>query len=181
MNPITTKSITKTVGTTGLEGEQSPVQKTEPSKFDKIRADKMEKSAAAKVDMPPEVSQVSAAQKQELQAQLTRKLDAPGADPAKVMKVELQDAKVQLNQLGKRVQALPKGQALDPLRNRMVSLEQQYNNSSQLVSKLGNSKNPQDYMQIQMQMYLMTENIQLLSKVVDQCTSGVKTLLQTQI
>jgi hypothetical protein len=36
-------------------------------------------------------------------------------------------------------------------------------------------------MKVQMQMYQLTENLELMSKVVDQVTSGVKSILQTQL
>jgi hypothetical protein len=36
-------------------------------------------------------------------------------------------------------------------------------------------------MKVQMQMYQLTENLELMSKVVEQVTSGVKSILQTQV
>jgi hypothetical protein len=36
-------------------------------------------------------------------------------------------------------------------------------------------------MKIQMQMYQLGENLELMSKVVEQVTSGVKSILQTQL
>jgi hypothetical protein len=43
------------------------------------------------------------------------------------------------------------------------------------------AENPGDLMKLQMQMYQLTENLELMSKVVEQVTSGMKTLLQTQV
>jgi len=50
-----------------------------------------------------------------------------------------------------------------------------------LLDSLKNTQNPQDLMKIQMQMYQLGENLELMSKVVEQVTSGVKSILQTQL
>jgi len=181
MNPITNKTVAKTI-TTSLEREQGEIQKTEPSKFDKVRADQLQKtSAAVPCDVPPAVTEVPGAQKQALLAQLTQRVDNSSTRPGSVLKVDMQNTKTNLDKLGKRVAELPKGQAYDPIRNRLASIEKQFENSAHVLTNIGKSTNPKDYIQLQMQMYLMTENIQLVSKVVDQVTSGVKTILQTQI
>ena len=182
MTPITNKAVTQTVANS-LEretGGASTVQKSEPSKFDKVRADQLDKSAAAvPPELPPPVTEISPAQKQAFETRLSRR--GAGEQPAKTFKADMQNTKVMLNRLGKRVAELPKTPAYDPIRSRFTNIEQQYNSSSQLLANLGKSNNPQDYLQVQMQMYMMTENIQLVSKVVDEVTSGAKTLLQTQI
>ena len=179
MNPITNKVVSKTVATS-LEQGQGDIQKTEPSKFDQVRAAKLAETAPP-YDLPPTVTQVSAEQKQSLQSQLSQRVQQTSSTPTDVLKVDLGNSKVTLNQLGKKVSALPKSQAFDPLRNRLASIEQQYNNAGSMLNATGASSNPQDFLKVQMQMYLMSENIQAVSKVVDQVTGGVKTMLQTQI
>jgi len=180
MNPITNKTVAKTI-TTGLEQGPGNIRKNEPSKFDKVRSDRLEKASSVPVDLPPAVTQVSASQKQVLESQLSQRAQQTSTSPSDVLKVDLGNTKVSLNQLSQKVSALPNTQAFDPIRTRFANIEQQYNNTGQLLSNVGKTTNQQDLLSMQMQMYLMTENIQLVSKVVDQVTSGVKTMLQTQI
>jgi hypothetical protein len=80
-----------------------------------------------------------------------------------------------------RVNSLPKTSAFDPIRSRLTSIDQQYKSAGQLVNSLKNADNPRDLMKIQMQMYQLTENLELMSKVVEQVTSGMKSVLQTQL
>jgi hypothetical protein len=176
MNPISQKIAGKAVSTS-LERDSGGIQKTQPSKFDQVRAEQLQKSSAP-VEMPPEVTQVSPAQQQILQNLLAQ--NSQGR-PASVVKVDMENTRTTLKQLGKRVNALPKTPAYDPVRNRLMSIEQQYNNSSQALSKIGNSNNPQDYLQLQMQMYLMAENIAAVSKMMDSVVGGAKQIMQTQI
>jgi hypothetical protein len=180
MNPITNKTVSKTAAT-GLEQTQSEVQKTAPSKFDRIRTDKLEQASIVPYELPPEVKQVPPQEKVTMQNQLTDKVNQTSKKPGEVLKVDLSNCKVKLDHLQQKVSALPKAQAYDPIRNRLAGIEQQYGSATQMLDKMGASNNPQDYIKLQMQMYLMTENVQLVSKVVDQVTGGIKTILQTQI
>ena len=177
MNPIANKTVGKAISTS-LEQDSGAVQKTQPSKFDQVRAEQLQKSAEAPIDMPPPVTQVFPAQQQMLQNQLAQNSQRR---PASVVKVDMENTKTTLKQLGKRVNALPKTQAYDPVRNRFISLEQQYKNSSDILSKLGNSNNPQDYLQLQMQMYLLSENISVVAKLMDSVVGGARQIMQTQI
>ena len=86
-----------------------------------------------------------------------------------------------VQQLSNRVNGLPKTPAFEPFRQRLASIDEQYRATGQLVNSTASSDNPKDLLKIQVQLFQMTENLELMSKVVDQVTSGMKTILQTQL
>src|SRR5581483_4034250 len=105
MNPITNKTVAQTIATS-LERDQgaaAEVQKTEPSKFDKVRAEQLQKSTAVPCDLPPPVTDVSPAQRQKLQDQLRHRVEGSYSQPGNVLKVDMQNTKVSLNKLGQRI------------------------------------------------------------------------------
>lgn len=90
-------------------------------------------------------------------------------------------AKIGVDQLAKRVNAMPKTPAFQPLRDRLLSIDNQFQSAGKLVNSIKGGESPQEIMKIQMSMYQLTENMELMSKVVDQVTSGTKSILQTQV
>ena len=181
VDPIAKSAAGKAVNP-AVDQEKAAVPKTEESKFDKVRASLQEKQAAGQVDIPPEVKQVSAQQKKTLQADLSRRLKQTGNVSAQELFAnDLKNAKHSVHELTARVNALPKASAFDPLRNRLVSIDQQFRSTDQLMNSVKGSQNPEDFLKVQMRMYQLTENLEMMSKVVEQLTSGVKSVLQTQV
>jgi vacuolar-type H+-ATPase subunit I/STV1 len=174
---IVSKAITTAVNPATDQAGGTP-PKVGKSKFDKVRAS-LQDSQAAEVKMPPEVQQVPQEKAKLLQAELSNRLKNTSAQH--VFAADIKRVSGSLQQLTHRVSALPKTPALDPLRQRLASLDAQYQATGRLVSSVSGSSSPADLMKIQMQMYQLTENLELASKVVDQVTSGVKSVLQTQV
>ena len=180
VNPVLNKAAVQPFNTTATEDTASPTKVGE-SKFDKVRARQLE-DQAAKVDLPPEVKSVSPDQKARLALDLVKQLQSSNPLPVhELFAPKLQQAKLGVQNLTKRVNALPKTQAFDPLRKRLASIDSQYQAAGKLVNSLQGAKNPGDLMKVQMQMYQLTENLELMSKVVEQVSSGVKSVLQTQL
>jgi hypothetical protein len=159
--------------------DKSKGPKTGESKFDKVRADLQDKDAQ-KVSLPPEVKQVPPEKVQALQADLSSQL-AKGSSPQQVLGVSMKRTKVGVDQLAKRVNALPRTPAFQPLRDRLLSIDNQFQSAGKLVNSINGGESPQQILKIQMSMYQLTENMELMSKVVDQVTSGTKSILQTQV
>ncbi|HKS72889.1 MAG TPA: hypothetical protein VJQ82_06795 [Terriglobales bacterium] len=179
VNPVINKTV-QPFNTTATEGSASPAKVGE-SKFDKVRARQLD-DQASRVDLPPEVKSVSPDQKARLALDLAKQLQNSNTLPVhELFAPKLQQAKLGVQNLAKRVNALPKTQAFDPLRQRLASIDSQYQAAGKLVNSLQGAKNPGDLMKIQMQMYQLTENLELMSKVVEQVSSGVKSVLQTQL
>lgn len=180
VDPIVSKASVKPINPATEEGAASPLKTTE-SKFDKVRT-RLQDQQAQQVQIPPEVKQVPPDQKKVLQADLSRRLEkTKGTSPHEVFGVDMKRAKEKVDHLTTRVNSLPKTSAFDPIRSRLTSIDQQYQSAGQLVNSLKNADNPRDLMKIQMQMYQLTENLELMSKVVEQVTSGMKSVLQTQL
>lgn len=179
-NPIINKAGVQSLNPTATEDGATPAKLGE-SKFDKVRSRLLD-DQASKVALPPEVTSVPADQKARMALDLAKQLQNSNALPVhELFAPTLQHAKVGVQNLSKRVNALPKTAAFDPLRQRLSSIDSQYQAAGKLVNSLQGSKSPGDMMKIQMQMYQLTENLELMSKVVEQVSSGVKSVLQTQL
>jgi hypothetical protein len=180
VDPIISKVPAKPLDSVGGQGEGG-LPKTGESKFDKVRA-RLQDEQADQVKLPPEVKQVSTQQKKVLEADLTKRLGQPGANSVqKTFAVDMKRAKLQVDQLTTRVNALPKTPAFEPLRQRLTSIDSQFQSAGKLVHSLKGTESPSELMKVQVQMYQLTENLELMSKVVEQATSGVKSLLQTNL
>jgi tetrahydromethanopterin S-methyltransferase subunit B len=178
VDPVISNAVGKGLDSVAKQPETSPAKVGE-SKFDQVRSRLLE-DQAAQVKLPPEVKQISPEQQKVLHADLTRQLNSPGG-AQEVFGVRMKRAKEQIHQLNTRVSALPKTPAFEPLRERLASIDKQYQSAGKLVNAIHGSTNPADFMKVQMQMYQLSENVELMSKVVEQVTSGVKSILQTQL
>ena len=155
--------------------------KTSESKFDQVRARLLDQQAE-QVKMPPAVEQVSPEQQRVLQAQLSKRLEgAKRVSAHQLYAVEMKGAKEKVDRLTKQVNALPKTSAFEPFRNRLATIDAQYRSTGHLVNAVKSTASPEEFMKIQMKMYQLAENLELMSKVVEQVTSGMKSILQTQL
>ena len=181
-NPIIQKTAIKTV-VPGQDMGVQPTQKTGASKFDQVR-EKLQTQQASQTEMDPDpiVTRVSAEQKRVLEADLRRKLQGTRpSDPKQIFRPEFENARVSLQDLNQRVSALPKTPAFEPVRNRLASVEAHFKSTDKLLSNLGNLDNPRELMKIQIQMYQLTQNMEILSKFVDFSSQTVKQLLQVNV
>jgi hypothetical protein len=128
------------------------------------------------------VKQVSLERENALKSELAghMQVNGPGSTQ-QLFATRMKHATQRVAQLTTRVNSLPKTPAFEPFRQRLASIDQQFQSAGKLVNAIGQSSNPADLMKVQMQMYQMTENVELMSKVVEQATSGVKSILQTQL
>lgn len=180
VDPIISKASAKPLNSATEEGAASPLKTTE-SKFDKVRT-RLQDEQAQQVQIPPEIKQVPPEQKKALQADLSRRIEKTKTmSPHEVFGVDMKRAKERVEHLTSRVNTLPRTSAFEPFRNRLASIDAQYKSAGQLVNSLKSTENPRDLMKVQMQMYQLTENLELMSKVVEQVTSGMKSILQTQL
>ena len=181
VDPILNKVPAKPVDLGSEQGGTTTPLKAGDSKFDQVRARLLDQQAT-QVQMPPAVNHVSTEQQKVLQAQLSSRLDQTKGTPVhKVFAADMKSAKEKVDRLSKQVNALPKTSAFEPFRSRLALIDQQYRSAGQLVNSVKGAGNPEDLLKIQVQMYQLSENLELMSKVVEQVTSGMKTLFQTQI
>jgi hypothetical protein len=179
VDPIASKVAVKPSEIAGEKGNAGAA-KTGESKFDKVRAQLQDDSSRG-VQIPPEITKVSPEQRNALQADLTKRLQGTKThSPQAIFKPEMKRAKEGLQHLTKRVNELPKTAAFDPLRQRLASIDSQYQATGQLLNSTSHAS-PEELLKLQMQMYQMSENLEVMSKVVEQVTTGMKSILQTQL
>jgi|KBSMisStaDraftv2_1062788.scaffolds.fasta_scaffold147875_4 hypothetical protein len=180
VDPIASKAVAKPLNSVAEQAGTENAKQGE-SKFDRVRSRLLDQQAA-NVQMPKEAGPASIEQQKVLKAELTNRLEKGGNQAATDMFTSrIRAAKSNITQLTKRVNALPKTPAFDPVRQRLASVDSQFQSAGQMVQGLRGTESPGDLMKIQMQMYQLTENLEIVSKVVEQVTSGVKSILQTQV
>jgi hypothetical protein len=164
---------------TQATGALSQTAKAMPSKFDtisnqiaqKIGADVKLPSAAPTSIQPISAVQTSLGQ----QLQQTK-----AASPAEFFQTGMKSTRLALDKLSNAVAGLPPKSNSSALQARLKDLEQQFQKSGDLIKGM-NDMDPKSLLNVQMQLYQLTGNIEVMSKVVEHMTSGVKTMLQTQV
>jgi hypothetical protein len=153
--------------------------KAKPSAFDQIQATIAAK-VAADLKLPP-LAQVTPQQAASLENGLKNRIEKTDArSAAELFAPDIKNTKAALGNLTAAVAKLPQQNALNPIRQRLEAVDQQFQRSGSLVNAT-KEMDPKSLLKVQMQMYQVSENIELLSKVVDQMSSGVKTIMQTQV
>lgn len=171
----------KVVGKTAVrsleqQAETAKTQKQGPSKFDTRKAE----LDAQRTNLPAEVTQISADQKRVLESNLRKRMEQ-NTNSQEIMKVDLRELRGRIDNAARQVDAVPKTPSYDAVRNRLANIEGQFQRANKVIEGLGTSTSPQEMLQLQMQVYQMTQNVELMSKFVEQTTGGIKTILQTQV
>lgn len=83
--------------------------------------------------------------------------------------------------LSNRVAAVGGSGSTGPLRGRLESLENQFRRVGSNVKVAGPQTDPMQLLKLQHEIYQIDEELEVLSKVVEQAANGVKSVLQTQI
>ena len=153
--------------------------KVKPSAFDRIQS-KIADKVAADLKVPPQ-AQPKPQQIASIESDLRKRLDQTQASsPTEFFRGDVDRSKKALDKLTTAVEKLPPKSAFDPIRQRLNVIEQQFQRSGNLVDRV-KDMDPKSLLNTQVQLYQLSENIELLSKVVDSLTSGVKTIMQTQV
>jgi hypothetical protein len=197
MDPILTKAVTPTVSDSfnGSAGTQLP--KDGASQFDKIKAQLQDTTDSVNSFAPNAVSAAaptppaSAASVQPASAAV-QPADS-GMKPARSQSIQSFPPgaeKVQQTMAAgryhlDRVQTIVKANSsigtMDKVKGKLTSIEAQYNHLDATLQQISPNASPQDWLRLQQMANSMNENISVLSKLVDSASSGVKTILQTQI
>jgi len=201
MDPILTKAITPTVSDSfnGSAGTQLP--KEGASQFDKIKAqlqataDKVNSYAPEPVSAtaptpPASVAslQPSSAAVQPVESGMETATGTAGSKsinslPPGAEKVQhaMAAGRYHLNRVQTIVKTNSSTVTMDKVKGKLTSIEAQYNQLDATLQQISPNASPQDWLRLQQMANSMNENISVLSKLVDSASSGVKTILQTQI
>ena len=201
MDPILTKAVTPTVSdpSSGLAGSQLP--KNDASQFDKIKAqlqsttDQVSSYApphpvSATAPTPPSSASLQSSSTEIQPADSGTKTNTgtvgsktinslpPGAEK---VQHAMAAGRYHLDRIHTIVDAKSSTGTLDKVKGKLTSIEAQYNHLDTTLQQISPNASPQDWLRLQQMANSMNENISVLSKLVDSASSGVKTILQTQI
>jgi hypothetical protein len=182
MDPIVNKAAT--VSTPASDSSDSiTTPKDRASKFDEIRAQLQDTADSLGIQLPQSVAE-SAKVHPAAPVQSTS-----GANPASramsgPTKIEntLAVSRYHIDRIQTQIKASPSANALQKtITGKLTSIENQYNQLDVALREVSPDASPQQWLRLQQLANTMNENINVLSKLVDSASSGVKTILQTQI
>lgn len=187
-DPISSTVVNQTAkATTTTQSAPTETLKQGPSKFDEVKQAQQTQAPAAPQQIPELKTQLTVDQRKLVEAHLRKRIDSSGGarsgsvSPQAIFKPDMKSARVQLDALHRKAQAIPPGPASDTLTDRLNSLDAQFQDSGKVLEGMGNVSSPGDMLKFQMQMYQFSQNMQLMSQVVEQMSSGAKQILQVQV
>lgn len=126
----------------------------------------------------------TSAKLEQIQAELQKKTQAPESDPAKMTEMlrgimgdgggRMSMLKEAYNKLGKT------GAVPSDLRGNLINTEQEWNAVQQIMSSDKNLSQG-ELLALQQRLYMVSQHVEVMSKVVDQMAGGIKTVLNTNI
>ena len=171
MDPVVNKVATTLPDSSSQETGAQP-GKTGASKFDNIRSQLRDGSGSEA--SPGSPSAVNG------DPGVERVQQTSAAAPDRVRQ-NLAASQHHLVRLRERIESTPSAISIQGLQNRLTSIEHQYTRLDSAVRAMPPNASPQQWIAPQQQVYSMNENIGVLSKMVGQAASGVKSVLQTQV
>jgi hypothetical protein len=154
--------------------------KTGPSKFDKIQSQLVDPSGGDVATAKGTGQALSSS----VVSRVSSSADRPQSNAATVpdrVRQNLAASGHNLGQLKARVEANPDVSSMQSLQGRLSSIEHQYTRLDSAAKTMPPNASDQQWLALQQQVYAMNENIGVLSKMVGQVVSGVKSVLQTQV
>jgi len=177
-------SISKLVSQTVASAKATGLSqaKVSPSKFDQVRAKLEQSSTSSDQRIGQNTPQISAQEGKRSEVEFKNRLEqVRRRDLGEIFKADLQDSKERVDAIRKGLAAQPPSPALEPVKDRLLQVENQYLESGRLLRGLGKLDSPQDYLKMQLEMYRLTQNVELLSKIAGEAVGGVNKVLSTQV
>lgn len=168
MDPVVNKLI-KTTADSPAAGAGDQPGKSGASKFDQISS-QLKDGAGSEATSPPSNSDLSADGVQ------VRASSAPDQ-----LRQNLAASQYHLAHLREKVESTSGASSITGLQSRLASIEHQYTVLDSAVKAMPPGASPQQWIALQEQVYSMNESIGVLSKMIGQAASGVKSVLQTQV
>ena len=174
------KLISQTVADAKTTGQSQA--KVNPSKFDQVRA-KLEQPVTTTAQRTAQNSApISTREGKQFEVELKSRLEqVRQRDLNEIFKADLQESKKQVDAIRRDLAAQPPTTALEPVKDRLLQVENQFLESGRLLRGLGKLDSPQDYLKMQVEMYRLTQNVEMLSKIAGEAVSGVTKVLSTQV
>ena len=174
--------IGKKIATEGTKPSVPAAEKIQASKFDQVRNAQGASPVETTGQLPPELQQLPEEAMPGLQADLRRRLEQTQAkNAADLFRGDHRANQSAIDSLSRRIREVPQSPLADGLKQRLVSIESQYVEAGRLLDATTSLDSPRELMKVQVHMYRLAQNIELVSKVVEQVTGGIRTILQTQL
>ena len=179
-DPVIGKLGSLAIRNTGMEGNPA-VEKQGPSKFDAVKdVAKAEKAEAS--TLPSAVEKISEPEKKQLVSEVRQRMETnPASSPREVYGPDMTQRSQQIGELRKKVDKLPKNEFSNNVTARLDQIDSQFRKAGEMLDKVTTMNDPRGLLQLQMQLYQVTQNVEIVSKAVEQVNSGVKQVLQTQL
>jgi hypothetical protein len=142
---------------------------------------KPEGPSAQGTDLPP-MKEVNAVERKQLQHDLRKRMEVTGStDPKTLFGNDLNAARKRIDIAVGKVDGVKNTPGAEGVRDRLAAIEAQFQTASSKAETMPATNNLRDLLSLQSEMYKMGQNVEILSKVVDAATSGVKSTLQMQV
>lgn len=178
MDPVISKLNTTLPDAPSPETIEQP-GKSGASKFDKVRSQLKDNADNQAQPADPQAPLNPAAVGNDLGVDRAQR-SAP-VTPSDRVQQGLSAGQYHLGRLKDRVESTPGANSIAGLQSRLTSIEHQYTRLDAAAKTLPVNASPQQWIALQQQVYSMNESIGVLSKMVTQAASGVKSVLQTQV
>jgi hypothetical protein len=178
MDPVINKLNTTLPDAPNSETTEQP-GKSGASKFDKVRSQLKDNAGSEAHPTSPQAPANPAAVGNDAGVDRAQR-SAPVTPPDRVRQ-GLSASQYHLARLQARVESTPGANSISGLQNRLTSIEHQYTRLDAVARAMPANASPQQWIALQQQVYSMNESIGVLSKMVTQAASGVKSVLQTQV
>jgi hypothetical protein len=165
MDPLTLKAASLGADD-GLEAGVEAAKKVGPSRFDELSQNFARDPVTQPSTVPVHPPTTEATSTVNLASTVNNQLHVTEAS---------------LQRLNHRVQAASQTTEVGTIRTLVDQLVVRFTNVGNSIRQVGAQANPQKLLVLQAKVYQISEDVELLSKMVDQATSGVKTVLQTQV
>ncbi|MBB6142571.1 hypothetical protein HNQ77_000509 [Silvibacterium bohemicum] len=187
MDPILTKAVTPGISDPSAGGLGTQLPKGSASPFDKIKAqlqetaDQVNPSSSQAVQPATNPAQ-SAGSAANSASGVTKPASMQSLPPGpEKLQQSMAVGRYHLDRVQSAVKSNSSASTMDKVKGKLTSIEAQYNQLDVTLQQISPNATPQDWLRLQQMASSMNENIAVLSKLVDSASSGVKTILQTQI
>lgn len=179
ISAVISQQLQQTQGNQALK--QDPAQTNNGKTFEAHLQDKIQSGDQAKADGP---GTDASTKLEQIQAELQKKNQVTEADTSKMTQMlkeimgdsggRMSMLKDAYNNLGK------KGKVTGDLRGNLVTTEKEWNAVQQIMNSDQNLTQG-ELLALQQRLYMVSQHVEVMSKVVDQMAGGIKTVLNTNI
>jgi hypothetical protein len=163
----------------GQRGDQQA--KTNPSKFDQIKRKLAESNSEGAPSSSSEAPASSVTQSSQVQPGQITPPETVANSPQDRVRHSLAVSHKNLVDLRQRVNASSNTGPLQEMTKRLAGIEDEYRRLTSAVAAMPPNATPQQWMAMQQRVYRVSESVGTLSNIVNQATSSVKSILQTQL